>query len=258
LRASFVAPSGARSEVVGFLWQDFERRLEKRGEEHKPVEVEILTPRGAPEWRIRFAPGEAGTWRYSVGLAVGGRTTRGPAGEFACLEGPSPGFVRVSQADRRYLCFDSGEPFFIIGHNVCWPGSRGTFDYDDWLPRMSAAGENFFRLWLVRSDACTLEVPRDRDTGLGGAGSYRLDNAWRVDRILDLAAQHNLRVMLCIFDFYPLRVTHTFRKRKATPFAKMNPYNAALGGPITTPEEFFTDPAARKLAKRLLRYVAAR
>jgi hypothetical protein len=37
-----------------------------------------------------------------------------------------------------------------------------------------------------------------------------------------------------------------------------NPYNAALGGPLKQPGDFVSDPAARDLFKRRLRYIAAR
>ncbi|MFW6107377.1 MAG: DUF5060 domain-containing protein [bacterium] len=258
LRATFVAPSGTARQVCGFLWQDFERRLEERGVPHNPVEVEELTPAGPPSWRVRFAPDEVGLWSYRLSLRTGEATQDGPGGEFRCVEGPASGFVRVSQADPRYLCLDNGRPFFPIGHNLCWPSRRGTFDYDDWLVRMQESGENFFRLWLMRNAACTLETPRDPDSGLGGVGRYHLGHAWRVDHVLAAAERRGLRAMLCVYDFYPFRITHTFRKQKSTPFADINPYNAALGGPVTTPQEFFTDPAARRLARRLLRYVVAR
>ena len=34
---------------------------------------------------------------------------------------------------KRYFRLDDGTPLFLNGLCVCWHGSRGTYDYDDWL-----------------------------------------------------------------------------------------------------------------------------
>ena len=52
-----------------------------------------------------------------------------------------PGYVQVAPSHQYFQTTD-GQALRIIGENVCWPGSRGTYDYDTWFAAMQAAGEN--------------------------------------------------------------------------------------------------------------------
>jgi hypothetical protein len=87
---------------------------------------------GGEIYRVRFAPDEVGTWRYT--LRAEGQATR--EGQFECVpyEGDNPlyrhGPVRVS-ANRHHLAHADGTPFFFLGDTV-WNGAMRASTEDDW------------------------------------------------------------------------------------------------------------------------------
>jgi hypothetical protein len=106
---------------------------------------------------------------------------------------------------------------------------------------------------------CALEWSREnqgdwRSGAYHGVGFYSLGNAWKLDTILDIAQQHGISVMLCLGTYGEFNEGGYFNEGQW----KANPYNAANGGPCARPEEFWTNPAARELYQRRLRYLAAR
>lgn len=246
VHAEVTPPSGRTYTVPAFFGGGYAREL--RGHQ------EILQPVGEPGWRLRICPTEVGPHQLRV-LATD-RTGTVQAGPVVMEAVPSqdPGFVRVSREDPRYFAFDDGSPYFAVGANVCWGGSRGTFDYDDWLPRYGAAGCNYFRVWLGPAwTTFALERVGRPEEGLG-LGRFDLANAWRLDYVLDLAEQQGLYVMFCLDSFNELR----YQKDGAYPFWENTPHNAAHGGPLAEPKEFWTNETMRRLYRNKLRYLVAR
>ena len=142
--------------------------------------------------------------------------------------------------------------------NMCWGGHRGSFDYDDWLPALAKAGGNWVRIWMNDWN-CALEwspgPPDDWHHNVyQGVGVYSLANAWKLDEILGAAERNGINVMLCLGTYGEFTTGGYFNEG----LWKGNPYNAVNGGPCNKPEDFWTDPAARKLYQRRLRYLAAR
>jgi len=238
-------PRGEKLSVPGFFFQDYRRE----GSENQ------LTPAGEPGWRIRFAPTQTG--KYSVVVTAKDRTgksVKSKALQFACIASSDPGFVRVSKTDKRYFAFDSGAGYVPIGANVCWSYGRGIGSYDDWLPKYERAGCNYFRLflgigWVTFAMERTGE-PAERF----GAGKIDLANAWRLDYVLDSAARRGMYVMLCFDSFNELRK----EVDGAYPYWERTPQNAANGGPIKEPGEFWTNPEMLRLYRNKLRYMVAR
>ncbi|MEJ5250384.1 MAG: DUF5060 domain-containing protein [Chthonomonadetes bacterium] len=243
----FTTPSGQKVRVPGFFYRDYTRKLEGRNER--------LAPAGAPDWRIRFAPVETGRYQMVVTVRDStGKTVRSQPVRFTCVASRNPGFVRISKQDRRYFAFDNGQPYIPVGANVCWAGSRGTFDYDDWLPRYAQAGCNYFRVWLgpgwVTFGLERTGEPRQRY----GVGKIDLANAWRLDYVLDLAQKHGMYVMLCFDSFNELRK----RQDGGFPYWEETAHNAANGGPLKEPIEFWTNPQMLRAYRNKLRYLVAR
>ena len=230
LVATFTAPSGRVVTVEGFLYQDYERELTDG--------AETLRPRGGPVWKVRFAPHETGRHRWALRLRTRGGEAGGGAGFFYCTPSKHAGFVRVSTRNRRYFELTTGRPFFPIGHNVCWADSKlKTYDYEQYFRKMAAAHENFTRVWMC-SWSLELEGKRLDD--------YRLDNAWRLDHVLDAARKHGIYCKLCFDNFYD------FTQKRGGPYWRAN------GGPCDRPRDFFTRPEARQHYRRRLRYIVAR
>lgn len=245
--AIFTTPAGDRWQVPGFFYRPYTRQLDGREER--------LSPAGEPDWRIRFAPTQVG--RYQVVVTVRdrtGKTVRSQPIDFQCVPSQNAGFVRRSKDDRRYFEFDNGQPYVAVGANVCWAGSRGTYDYDDWLPRYAQAGANYFRLWL--GPAWTtfalerVDEPRERF----GVGKIDLANAWRLDYVLELARRLGMTVMLCLDSFNELRK----QQYGGYPYWEQTPHNVANGGPLREPIEFWTHPEMRRAYRNKLRYLVAR
>src|SRR5262249_22922098 len=88
--AEFTAPSGKTVAIWGFF---------------EPT---------SGEWRVRFAPTEAGTWRYVVTVRDREGVARSQPGEFRCAASVSPGFVGVAP-NRRYFRYSNGDSFYGVG-----------------------------------------------------------------------------------------------------------------------------------------------
>jgi hypothetical protein len=230
--------SGTTQEVGAFWYQGYERAL-VNGRER-------LTAVGDPHFRVRFTPTRPGRhrWRWVVRTAAG--TVRHDWQRFDVTPAQDHGFLRVSRRDPRHLAFDDGSPYFAVGENTGWYDARGTFAYDDWFGALAEQGANWGRLWMA-SFAFGIEWS---DTGLGDY-TARLGRAWQLDYVLEEAERRDIQVMLVL-------LTHgAFSLFFNSEWAN-NPYNAANGGPLVDPQDFFTDPEARRLFERRLRYVVAR
>src|SRR5579884_2739461 len=248
--AQFTSPQGKTVTVDGFLYQEYVRHLEGRNE--------TLEPTARPVWKVRFAPDTVGVWKYRIAARDRTGTVRLPARTFRVIPSRNPGFIRRSRRNPHVFAFDGEKPYFAVGENMGWGGSRGTYDYEDWLSALGKAGGNWIRVWMNTWNT-GLEWMQDiKDkwsTGwYHGLGVYNLANAWKLDKILDLAESHGIYTMLT-FGTYGEFTTGGFFGEGQWPH---NPYNAANGGPCARPEDFWTNPTARKLYRRRLRYIVAR
>jgi hypothetical protein len=249
LDGEFVAPDGTTIVMPGFYTREFTRSLVGG--------YERLAPRGQSHWRVRMTPTQPGTWTWRwIATAPGGSAaTDWQTVEVAPRAPGRHGFLRQSPVDPRYLRWDDGTPYVAIGENVCWYDGRGTFAYDDWFAKLAAHGVNYVRLWMP-SWAFGLEwITRagDGSVATSSLGDYtlRLDRAWQLDYVLQLAERHGIAVMLAIQNH------GAFSLESNSEWAD-NPYNAANGGPLAQPADVFTDAAARELFERRLRYIVAR
>ena len=141
-------------------------------------------------------------------------------GTLTCDSSDHPGFVQVSERDPRYFALSNGDAFCPIGLCLCAPpryplpqgmahfltsedtATLGTAEYRRWFRALEAAGANFARLWL--SIPCF-----EPETEVAG----ELDPARfaRLDRIIELARQHGIRLKLCLEHFAPLSPARPFQ-----------------------------------------------
>jgi hypothetical protein len=231
-------PQRRLHRVPAFWYQDHTRALVGGRE--------VLTPRGEPVWMARFTPPTAGRWKWWWRARTAGGNAHTRPRALTVTPGDDPGFIRRSGRDRRYLVHDDGSPYFAVGENVGWYDARGTFAYDAWLDRLAAQGATFARLWMP-AWAFGLEWS---DTGLGDY-TRRLDRAWQLDHVLDAAADRGIAVELSLQNHGAFSTAFNAQWSD-------NPYNRANGGPLASPGEVFTDPTARELFARRLRYVVGR
>ncbi len=239
------APSGSQQQVPGFWFREYTRSL--------VGDDERLSTASPGEWRVRLRPTEIGPHRLTATIFTNGQPAGSPVNlDFVVDANPdSParrGVVRIA-SNNWYFETGDGAALPLIGHCVCWHHGRGTFDFDDWFAAMAAAGENYARLWM---SPWAFGIEAEANTGL----NYRLDRAWQLDHVFRLAEQHGIYLMLC-FDYHGMFET-TPDYWGGNDNWKINPYNAANGGPCASQNEFFTKPEARAMYRKRLRYLIAR
>jgi hypothetical protein len=244
LDATFILPSGRTNVVPAFWYQGYQRTLQNGSEQ--------VTAAGTPEWQVRYTPTESGEYAIHFIVLTNGQpygamvTTRftvsngAPAGRF--------GFVRAA-GSKEYFETGDGSALPLVGANVCWPGGRGTYDYDDWFSAMHSAGENYARIWM-----CPWAFGLETDSG--SLTRYRLDRAWQLDYVFSRAEQFQIYLLLCL-DYHGMFATEPdiFGGNNFWP---NNPYNAGNGGPCGNQNSFFTNSAARTIYQKRLRYLTAR
>jgi hypothetical protein len=245
LDATFTSPSGRSLTIPAFWYQDFSRSLTNG--------VEVLTPAGTAQWRIRFTPTEPGNYTLWLDIHTNGLAAGMPVGTHFTVPATAPrgqhGYVRVAP-DKRYFETSDGRSLHLVGENVCWAAERGTFDYDTWFGSMRNAGENFARLWLAPWFMGLEHKP-------GTLNNYNLQGAWQLDYIFQQAEQDGIYVMLC-FDHHGMYQVDNPGWSGSNNFWKTNAYNELNGGPCTKPNDFFTNAKARAIYQKRLRYLVAR
>jgi hypothetical protein len=208
---------------------------------------------GGVVWRVRHSPTRPGKHRIT-GIRVNGEAGRvrdlEPA-EWDVVGFPvDAGQVRVDPSDARRFVTADGRRYFPVGHNVGW--SRPGFRAEDLFRRMGAAGENWSRVWMTAfftgvGMGLNLDWPRPA----GGFGVLDLGRARYWDTLVGAAEASGIRLQM-VFQH------HGQYSTTVNPNWSDNPYNAANGGFLSGPVGFFTDPTARALTRRKLRYAIAR
>ncbi len=242
--AHFRLPSGKIVDVPAFWYQAYQRSLSGG--------YESLATSGPAEWRFRFTPAEAGA--YTVWVDI--RTNDQPyasvqAVAFTVASNAPParfGYVHVAPS-KQYFQTGDGQALRLIGENVCWPGGRGTYDYDDWFSAMQSAGENYARIWM-----CPWAFGLETDTN--SLTHYRLDHAWQLDYVLQLAEQRGIYLLLCLDYHGMFEITPDYWG--GNNYWPSNPYNITNGGPCLNQDGFFTNTTAQASYQKRLRYLVAR
>jgi len=243
--ATVTSPSGAAQVVPAFWYQEYARDPGGQADALKEV--------GAPSWRLRYTPTEAGTYRLQVRWRVGG--AEAPASIAASFDvarvrdASRFGWVRIAQ-DRRYFETSDGRPLHLVGENVCWPETRGITDFDVWFEHMAAAGENYARIWLCPWWAGLEHKP-------GRLNRYPLDEAWKLDHVFEEADLRGIYLLLSL-DHHGMYQVDNKSWGGHNNFWATNPYSKVQGGPCEAPNDFFTSPEARTIYEKRLRYMVAR
>ena len=228
-------PSGRELVVPAFFSQGFE--LVRQDDDA------WLEPRGEPGWKLRFAATETGRHTLAITARDKSGEVRSESIAFEATPSDDPGYIRVSEKDRRFFEFGSGKPYFAVGENVCtW--RNGVHEYDTWLPKLGKAGGNFARIWMW-GHCFGIEW--------GKPGQYRMDHAAALDHAMALAERHGIRVKLCLEAWRGFEGPRSFVKTGV-----LHPYSRKNGGPCAKEMDVFTDPEARRMFRNRLRYVVAR
>lgn len=238
LDVSFTSPAGKIMTVPAFWYQNFDRAT--------------LKPKGTAGWRVRFTPTSAGQWTASASFAK--PQVNSASLKFNVAISNSPGFVRIDKQNPHYFAYDNGRNtfYFPIGLNIGWanqqPGEHGSVlaTYERWLTQLSKNGGNIARVWMAPWSFAV----EWKETGLGDYGGRQLQ-AWMLDQVFEMARKKGVNIELTLINHGQFSVSTNDEW-------KDNPFNVANGGFLKSPGEFATNPQARDLFKRKLRYIAAR
>lgn len=232
LEGVFNPPQGQPVAVAGFYYQSYE---ETEG---------VVKPSGQGVWKVRFTPRATGRWACRLRLTTSAGTQTGADTQFLVVESARPGFLRLNKEQGAFQ-FDRGALFLPIGQNLCWgPGTQPLAAYDQWMGELSRQKANFIRVWMAPW-GFRLET---KETGVGRYDQLR---AWQLDKLFERSQELGIYVQLCLLN-------HGSFSRSQDPDWQNNPYNRQLGGMCKIPNEFATNPQAKAMFQRLLRYMVSR
>jgi hypothetical protein len=205
-------------------------------------------------WRVRARAAEAGRYRVYRVMEAGEGGTRPFAAkitpDFVDEEtaADSRGFIRIDPDDPHRFAFEDGEPYYPFGFNLAWGDDAF---YPEAFRRFRSAGLNWTRIWMAHWADMNLDWPGDRSKSTVKPGGIDLKVARKWDRIVSQAEDNGV--------YFQLVLQHhgQFSTLVNSNWAE-SPWNAAKGGILATPQEFFTSPAARELTRLKYRYIVAR
>ena len=174
---------------------------------------------------------------------------------FACVAHGDIRSIRVSEKDCRYLEYSDGKAYIPIGINWCWPSfewdsqdpERTLATFERQLRKFASFGGNFIRIWV----SCDFFEPEVSE------GVYDEDRAKRLDRVLAVCRDLDIRAKLCLM--------HARRLVGKTPdhgvvgkHYERRFYDKRNGGSFGNMREYIASPAGQDLYRRRLEFYAKR
>lgn len=232
---------GSIRTVPAFFYQPMKRSISGA--------YESISAQGSAEWRARITPAEPGRLQVLARVTVSGSSAESNKLEFVPKRQPYRGFVKRSTCDPQGLVYGDGTPFRAVGENLCWPGSRGTYDYDMWIASLKSSGVNYVRLW------CSPWY-FGFETAPGQLLNYNQKPLWALDYVMRALKEAGIGVILCLDYHGMLESTPDYWGGNDN--WKINPYNQANGGPCASQNAFFTSNSAKATYKKRLGYLIGR
>lgn len=216
LSAEFTSPAGQTFHVWGFF------------------------DPGSSEWRVRFAPTEAGAWRYTVLLRDREGKAANEPGEFRCVASSHPGFVTIA-ANRRYLQHSDGSSFYGVGlwYNDSYGGGGNGAITEESLDELQRLGVNFVSFYPPLLETWT--------TGLGRYDSSRIA---RLDQIFQWCEARDIHISWNLV--FHSNISEAVWGEGNSEY-RDNPYRS-----VAPAKEFFASEEAWKYQQKLYRYIIAR
>ena len=270
--ADFISPNGRSVRSIGFYYEDY--ILTKK----QNYEVSQYRREG-DHWKIRFTPDTPGRWTFVIHAIDKDGERISKELSFNCQSKDAEGFIQI--ANSKYLKREAfvnsqrkSHSFYPVGPNVPWYEAAdhdkyqkpyGIYDYKKYFESLSG-NANYVRIWLNRYQFLSLYGPEHAGTDDGKTKMY-FDNtlnqkdAAELDYIVENAKEHNIALMMCIFNFRDFihksgTPTGTNGKTARPSDWTNNPFNIVLGLPSRY--DFFSDPQAIRITKNMIRYIVAR
>lgn len=217
VRAIFTSPTNQTWEIFGF-YDNYQSR---------------------DEWKVRFAPDEIGTWRYSLQATDIDGTGSSEEYTFKAVESEHHGWLKVSTENPHYLMHDDSTAFYGVGVSFPW----GVNDGSQGLAALEASGANMFYYWNITYSG-EGNLIESLDSGLG---KYDQPKCGRIDEILEWSEVRDLKMVLSIWPHDVLSETvwaHIWH---------LNPYNQ-----VCDAAEFYESEEAWAYQEKQYRYLIAR
>ena len=202
---------------------------------------------GKGEWRLRIAAPTTGDYSVAVTATDRNGTAEAQAQSFH-LEQTSPdGFIRPAPGDSRYLCHDSGKPYFSVGTNLL-VFNHDFAEYLYYIDRFTDVGVNLVRVWLNNPFGgwkdCLLGLEQK------GLVQYGPQECARLDALLNHADRRGASLMLCQLDFREISEEKSNERGgwEKSPYAALCP----------SAGDFFSNEDVRRTFRKRLRYLVAR
>lgn len=153
---------------------------------------------GGTTWKVRFLPGETGTWKYRTTSNAKKPGLAEQVGSFQCIPNQGKtifekyGPVEVA-ANGRYLQHADGTPFFWLA-DTAWNGAIKS-DANDWNTYLEDRAEKHFTaIQLVTTQWRTAYKNPEGQVAYEGRESIKIHPEFfrRLDKRIDAVNQHNL------------------------------------------------------------------
>ncbi len=235
--SAFVSTDRTYALVPAVLVQDFEFRLENN--------KEVSTRKGNMYWRLNFAPWQLGTFTIDLRVTDMVTNTSHRSIRIKAFSGNAKGFSNIPKNSSYF--HQGNNCVFISGVTLSEFGEKGTQGIDERFKELRDAGVTACRVLLSPANFGIEWMPSDKNRQFAGLGYYNLENAAKIERVLQSAQENGISIILCLMS-----------EQEFSTKWNENPYNKARGGPCETPEEFWTSLRARIQYKRQLRYLLGR
>ena len=213
-------------------------------------EVWAVRTRGAVKGNYRFVQASelttAGLQSLSIDLLSDQRQRVRDANQW----GPP---IQVDPRTSRHFVTGTGEVYVPLGGNLPWAESdqEPTAFYAERLNQFAQAGLNWTRIWMAHWGQLNLDWLEPHHGDSPPPGWFDLDVARRWDQVVDSAEASGVRFQMVLQH-------HGQYSSTVNSDWDANPWNAANGGWLEQPEEFFSDDRARAITRDKFRYIAAR
>ncbi len=218
LRAEFTSPSGRTQTIWGF---------------YNPSGWSAL-------WMIRFAPTEAGQWKYVVKVKDEEGTAQSRSAAFTATESDHHGFVTIA-SNQRYLKHADGSAFYGVGlwYNDSYEQFNQGQITEEGLDRLQRLGVNFISFF-----------PTPLETMGTGLGRYDQNRCGRLDQLFEWCEERDIHISWNIlFHSYISQAVWGGGNARY----RNNPYQL-----VTDAEGFFASEKAWEYQEKLYRYIIAR
>lgn len=256
----FTYPDGSISRIPAFYRQGFKSK--DPNTTLMTYNPNMYVTDGTDGWCVRFSGAQEGLHSFHITATDStGYVYTSEEYTFTVSPGDSKGYVTVSPYNPEYFINSAdGSLFYGSGSNLAWVREPFTSEpthlsYEYFLGKMKENGCTLTRIWLCHWAwlEWTPEANDPTTSGYSGVGYYNQYISSALDHIFELCEDYGIRLILTLDDNNE-HITDT----DSYDSWKYNPYNAENGGPVETPEDYYSNTQVRKLYKNRLRYIIAR